>query len=428
MDFDKTFANLQQAVPPELRFEPPMIGPERNGFLRLLLALREAPEGSRGLSAMVQESGGGTIDDLRVAVDRWKPTLQGAEEAVRVSTWSAWTGEAETQGGLQLQALIEALHFRAMLALADGRPAEAVRDYALAFRIAERLTQTEGPLVIWNVGVLLLNATNAVLRRQAWNAALDSKAVRELLLSLGPTEPKSAALVSSLKGQLTLFFAGQLAAMPDPDHYQENPANPEDVFNTLVPLVRPLLRDHPSPFDREDTLRLAAEIYGLAVFNAQNTWPRRKPLFEAALAISADWPPELLHLHEQPFSLPPSRSAELRRRLSTVQNPFGKLLVGVHANMLDDLLVRSPLLRADIEVTRLVLGLRLYNDAHGRLPAGLDELASGSLTYVPNDPFTERGFRYSAEHEVIWSAGPDGEDDSPVYDESIPFQWSIFAE
>ena len=61
--------------------------------------------------------------------------------------------------------------------------------------------------------------------------------------------------------------------------------------------------------------------------------------------------------------------------------------------------------------TRLVLALRRYEQAQGRLPDRLDALAPAWIDAVPLDPYDGRPFRYLRERRLAYAVGPNRRDD-----------------
>ena len=62
---------------------------------------------------------------------------------------------------------------------------------------------------------------------------------------------------------------------------------------------------------------------------------------------------------------------------------------------------------------RLLVFLRQVADRDGRLPAAAEEFMDrGMAEPVPLDPFSGGPLRYSRDRRLVWSVGPDGEDDA----------------
>jgi len=69
---------------------------------------------------------------------------------------------------------------------------------------------------------------------------------------------------------------------------------------------------------------------------------------------------------------------------------------------------------ADFSALRLGVALRLYRADHAAYPDTLDALAPDYLAVLPPDPFSGQGFHYRREADgwVLWSVGPDQDDDA----------------
>ena len=61
-------------------------------------------------------------------------------------------------------------------------------------------------------------------------------------------------------------------------------------------------------------------------------------------------------------------------------------------------------------IAKLLLALKSYKDAVGKLPDSLDQLAPAYLSAVPIDPFDGKPMKYSAAKKILYSVGPDGID------------------
>ena len=76
---------------------------------------------------------------------------------------------------------------------------------------------------------------------------------------------------------------------------------------------------------------------------------------------------------------------------------------------------RHLFFRAQIDLLRLSLALRVYSLEQGRKATSLNDLLLAHFKEIPRDPFSATApFRYRLEGKdyVLWSVGPDGKDDS----------------
>jgi hypothetical protein len=210
------------------------------------------------------------------------------------------------------------------------------------------------------------------------------------------------------------------------DKYRPGPdplvnINPE--LDALKSDVLALLKGHPAPFDRAETVRLAALGYAAAVQNLQRPWPDQRPHPTASvLQEVAAWPEPLalgpmsvapLYLGHERKKVSAEELAKVREQLRRVRNPLGK-------HLLRDVLMAGPSgwtkaklgSTARLEVARCIIAIRLYERRHGTAPAALDALVTARiLPEVPRDPFDGQPLRYSRDRAILWSVGPDGKDD-----------------
>ncbi len=103
---------------------------------------------------------------------------------------------------------------------------------------------------------------------------------------------------------------------------------------------------------------------------------------------------------------------------------IGRVLVSLLVPALDNAMNRSFGHRATLRGTRIVLALRAYEAAEGRVPESLLDLVPKYLESVPEDSFSRTGepFRFGRTNDawVVYSVGPDGKDDGGKYDWQMP--------
>jgi hypothetical protein len=74
----------------------------------------------------------------------------------------------------------------------------------------------------------------------------------------------------------------------------------------------------------------------------------------------------------------------------------------------------------------IILALRRYELAQGRLPENLEDLVPKYLAAVPVDPFTESPMLWNPEKKVIYSVGTDGKDDGGRINARDATKWQTF--
>jgi tetratricopeptide (TPR) repeat protein len=233
-----------------------------------------------------------------------------------------------------------------------------------------------------------------------------------------------------------------LLAFPGIDRLDLDPASPGFGVPAGLPAPRTLdgknaiaamLEGHPRPFDRDETLRLVADVFRRLA--GTDLAPPPGELDLPSLGI-----PQLEEVERiVPAGLrgglltgaPPS-SAELvraREALREVANPLGKYLAAATADLHGAALEKMAQDVTDTialrEVVLAVLGIRLHRIHAGEPPAALEALvAAGRLPRLPIDPWTGGPLRYRASDLAVWSVGADLTDDGgkllPPGDESRP--------
>jgi hypothetical protein len=66
--------------------------------------------------------------------------------------------------------------------------------------------------------------------------------------------------------------------------------------------------------------------------------------------------------------------------------------------------------RIALSMTQVLIALKCYSLDHRELPESLEQLVPGYFDAVPLDDFDGKPLRYSKEHKLIWSVGPDMKD------------------
>ena len=186
--------------------------------------------------------------------------------------------------------------------------------------------------------------------------------------------------------------------------------------------LQAILREHPSPFDLPETLRLASNLYLEQLASLELSWNHRRKNVEAKLqqeigTISRQLRLDAMSTLELGFGgdyepLDEYTTIRISKRLSSLRNPFGKMLLQsvVHGYRDTSTIAVHFVQTGTLVIHRTTLAVHLYQRRHGRLPERLDQLVSdGILKEVPADPFGDV-LHYSAERAIVWSNGPDGID------------------
>ncbi len=197
--------------------------------------------------------------------------------------------------------------------------------------------------------------------------------------------------------------------------------------------VLALLTDHPTPFDRDETIRLSSERLAEVIRVLEFDRSRPSELDDEELELVAKlWPESIgldvlslfpLHLGGpswdswEEFWNEIVTAAEASEQLAEIPNVFGKYFIAIHsdwanADTLAGAVVRQ---RVRVEATLATLAIRRFERLRQRLPKSLHELVDAKLlTKLPRDPIDDQPLRYDSSRRVLWSIGLDGQDNGGV--------------
>jgi len=109
---------------------------------------------------------------------------------------------------------------------------------------------------------------------------------------------------------------------------------------------------------------------------------------------------------------PPDVRVELKRRPWYLSgNVVGKKFIVMFLPAVPGAMQLKVRVNDDVAVTRILLALKAFKLATGRLPKTLDELVPEYLAAVPLDDFDGKPLRYSPEKKILYSVGKDLKDE-----------------
>ena len=263
----------------------------------------------------------------------------------------------------------------------EGDPAGAYEDTCCALRLARG---TREPLVAWQeTGDRLVEAAlNGTLRHLLERGSGSPTEWKRVLTDVDCLD-RDRAFVLALKGLRARGFT----------LFEQSNYDPQSVADAVVPsfgypMRRSLL------FERARGKRAAAEF--LRSMTDVIAAAQQEPHCASKMLLTVD--------------------GEIRKRRN--ENPNLVCWIVLCPPRTDDLSVFERyqlhlVCKATVQLARVALAMRLYEDIHGMLPKCLSDLAPSMLPDVPADPFTGRpfGYRLDRNGRVLYSVGPDLGDD-----------------
>lgn len=295
----------------------------------------------------------------------------------------------------------------------DFHAAEA--ELAAALRLGRALQKADGALSHYYAGASIESSALWFLRRLALDPACPAVVAERALATITAEGPPEADFVHALRRE----FSSRV--MPSVDKIPSKTGNKDlamqmvgkwvDAFGSRAQKVSQLtmqcVEGHPDAFDHDATSRLLVTYFRDAYDRATSPWsPRGDRQDMLDLEVDA-WPIELVEQSGAALKFTDAQIAETRESLRMIDNPYGKLMARVMTPRLGDHVRSHRFLLATRETTRAIMALKVASLRDGSAPAALEDLPSAPFI----DPFGRGSLRYDRERRIVWSVGPDGEDD-----------------
>jgi len=274
---------------------------------------------------------------------------------------------------------------RAEVLAAEGDIDGAIASCAVAFRIAEHI-QMEPTLIALLVGIAIEDIQMSALERVLPAGAPSPEAAHKLfdeLRAIDQTDPLPRTMLAQRAFGLWVFQ--HLRQLSWRELAEEAP-----FFGEQLPCKAVWYRLYVSPIG-QPLLNLDQLSY-LRAWQASNE------------AVQLPWPESrnrIIAAQEEVDSLPIYRSVITRMTLPVHERAKLSQTRG----------------SAQVGAIQIALAAVAYRAEHGSLPASLDEVAQVGWK-LPSDPFGGGEYRYRREGDgfVVWSAGPDLDDDNAEVD------------
>jgi hypothetical protein len=324
---------------------------------------------------------------------------------------------------------------------ADGKVGPAAAELAGVLSLGQMICRADGAFLDYMEGVGLQRRATSAMRALANCRGMPRSGYQTLLASVEQCLSADDGIVQSIRVEFNSVALARLSALPaDSDlertvgaifsgyRVHSNLKSINSKLDARRQGVLSLLAGHTIPFDRAETIRLAAVTFATSLRNVQGPWAERKadPLHEVRKELEL-WPEVLslapfklvrVYLYDEQPALSQPELAKARESLKKITNPLGKHVV---AEELDPrgMEAMSFRRRADLAATRAIVAVCLNVARNGKMPASLEELVRDNvLATVPLDPFDGKPLRYSPDRAIVWSVGPDGKDNGGVRQDS----------
>lgn len=319
--------------------------------------------------------------------------------------------------------------------------AQGAAELQSALLFGAMLDGSDGALIPRFVGRMCPRVTASRMEAFASRKEVPADVLAGMLVALQRAAPSEEVVVNGVRQDFALLTLPMIADLPKDGDLakivaalidKRRPKSPDAKLllpkldaqlDGLQAGILDLLKDHPEPFDRAETVRLVALSHANQLENLKRPWADQKPGPEArVLEDVAAWPDHLslsilkfipLYVgRTDDEDLSAETLAKAREQLRKVHNPLGKHLIRdlLFGKQNSESAVRSRD-RGRLEAARCIIAIYLYERKQGARPERLDDLVKAKiLPEVPRDPFDGKPLRYSRERAIIWSVGRDGKD------------------
>jgi hypothetical protein len=402
-------AEMRALVPADLIPSLPPVDPSKDGQLEFEQAERSFPKSWPDLREYPDLA---SVRKKRAQLSKelgpWNASLDSVVAASRAQDWSRLRSHplkpqplvpadypvpVEFPYFAALKNSIKLVLLRAELRL-DKYPQQAAEDYLAAIRIGRHLQQGRQTLVGFLVGNAIVGMYNDAIVKDL--PAMSATTTRRLMAE----PPDLMNLPKSFAETLRVDLGDEVLMF----HYSL--VETEKVLEKGRCPIIAALKDHPKPFDLNDSMECLVTLARTDIASLTNPPPSTKPS-----ELAETFHPGLDNLPDIGEESGWPEPQKLKALLRAVPNPLGRMLLSGMMEF-DDLSGVTTLPQASTSAVSLLLASHLYSLQYGMLPSTLDELVRAQmLRVVPTDPYGTGAFHYDAKRKVIWSNGPDRKDD-----------------
>lgn len=317
--------------------------------------------------------------------------------------------------------------FKARMLMGERKLSEAAKELLSLLQFGQMICQGDGALIHYMVGAAFQNRATECIRSMLAGHSVPPSVLEFVAKQLQEVSQAEDGIAQTYRVEFCAYCLPFLSKLPADGnvekaleafiaHYriEKYTRQISDRLETRKKRILALLAGHPSAFNREQTIRLDADLYAVSIRRTREPWKSEE--LDRAEEIGkelAAWPEALsvgalLSLWED-REVSEEELAKARQRLMTVQNPLGKQLATSSSStkMVHAVFFK----RANLIATQVVVAIHIHFQSKGELPGSLGSLVDARLlSVIPIDPYDGKPLRYSRKKAILWSVGFDGKD------------------
>ena len=291
--------------------------------------------------------------------------------------------------------------------------------------LAERAVGSDGLVIHYTIGRPLRSLVQQSIFLVALDPDCPEPVLARLLVKLPSLDSEHKTHRDALSAELRHLINHPVDPVKLAELWAKSIADDPSVFETMIPetlhrayrvfMTPDLVAGHPLPLDHDQSLAVTSGHYLRHLRNATNAWAHKEPdpddMEEIQEALLNEARAILKAAEGAELPLGDAAIAKVRPAYNRFHDPVGRLYRAI-PELVSPSATRVFEAKVQREALRAVLGVRIFQLRHQRLPETLDEMVrEGILSALPHDAFASATLRYSKDREIVWSIGPDGEDD-----------------
>ena len=258
--------------------------------------------------------------------------------------------------------------------LHKGQDKEAFDQIVNHVHLGQEMQNSHGPLINYLVGVAVCNMGLNQMQHWAGKTHLTADQLKDYIRKLGlDTDEEGAAFANAMRAEYQSDI-GNLDAMRKGNLKDPDTGKPYPHPTRLLPVL-----------NLSKTKAMYAGYFNLLVKAAPH------------------------HFNEAKLPDMTKRPGPVSLILSG--NSIGQILYYMLMPGIGPSLAKKSQSDAQLQATRVILALRAYQLAHGKLPADLNALVPEFLDAVPADDFDGQPLRYAPNRKIVYSVGANLKDD-----------------
>ena len=416
---------LLSSVPEELRYDPPSIAAEENGWVVLAKGYAETPRLRQDAVTLFEESGShikhSEESSRRAAFEKvfeeYAPYLDATEKHIAITRRAAIVTEpgdnsVDTMTGLRVQ--LSLFIRRAAFRLAVGDVEKAVGDYKTSVKLVGQFSSSGAPINYIVIASSLWSRVDREIRWAACHPNMTEAGLRELYASLPSDEVIVEDFKRSIRVELRKFIDEEVQRLSGPGgnslthrDAKESYRDFDSGWDQADEVAAQVLDGHERPFDRKATVDSAVQLYRETLKNVDRKWVDQVSIRNSIVSLIRDWPMSRLAGETGESEEAEAELKIARPKLLASENPYGKFALWYFVPFSHHSEVAPFRTRADINGTKALIAIRVSKIRNGRFPNDFKDLeAASGLGSIPLDPFTDGPFGYDALSAKLWSKGP----------------------